>query len=47
VNDRVADTIRTRCVLPELLMMETGSSEISGTKYMNSATALPGDSPRP
>ena len=47
VKDRVADTIRAHCVLPGLLTTETGSSEISGTKYMNSAPGLPGDSPRP
>jgi hypothetical protein len=46
VKDRVADTIRARCELPGLWTTETGSSEISGTKYMNSATELPGDSPR-
>jgi hypothetical protein len=45
VKVRAADTIRVRCVLPGLLTTETGSSEISDTKYMNSDTGLPGDLP--
>jgi hypothetical protein len=34
-------------MLPGLVTTETGSGEISGTKYMNSATGLLGDSARP
>src|SRR5450759_2718768 len=39
--------MRAHCVLPALSTTATGSSEISGTKYMNSATGFFGDSPWP
>jgi hypothetical protein len=32
--------MRTDCVQPGLVRLDTGSREMSGTKYMNSATGL-------
>ena len=47
LNSLVVLTILHRCMFPGLSLTATGSGEINGTKYMNSAMGLPGDPARP
>ena len=46
VNRRWAEITRAVCVLSALDTEDTGSGEISGTKYMNAAMGFPTDFPR-
>src|ERR1035438_4073148 len=44
---RLAESTRAAWVLPGLVIEETGSGEMSGTKYMKEAKGFPGDWSRP